>query len=418
MSEVSPLLWPLLAGLLGLSACFSATETALFSLTIEDRARAGGRVERLLADPRSALVTVLLGNLVVNLTFFAFAARVTLGEGGLGRVLSGLGALVLMLVCGEILPKTAALRARRGIARVGSGPLTVLVRALLPARRVLQYMLDLVYRALGEAAQEELSITPELLSQVLERSGRAGHIERGEAQILAEIVELRSIRVREIMTPRVDVLFVERGGAEREEVIRQALARRVPWIIVFEETPDRVVGRVALRRLLSQPERDLDELLVPVVFAPEVASAQDLLIFLREEGAAMAVVVDEWGGTAGAVTLEDVFEEIVGDLRSEGEERARPAVPLGEGRFRVDADLSIRDWNELFGHRVVPAEFETVGGLVTALLGRIPLTGDEARAGGLVFEVEATRGRRVLSVLMRIESHGALIGPHPEESPA
>ncbi|MEM7518929.1 MAG: transporter associated domain-containing protein [Planctomycetota bacterium] len=115
----------------------------------------------------------------------------------------------------------------------------------------------------------------------------------------------------------------------------------------------------------------------------------------------MAVVVDEWGGTAGIVTLEDVFEEIVGELRVEGEARAKPVVPLGEGAYRVAGSLSVRDWNEQFGLAFVPKEFETVGGLVTAFLGRIPRVGDEVRVSELIITVAEVRGRRVLEVDMR-----------------
>jgi magnesium and cobalt transporter len=107
------------------------------------------------------------------------------------------------------------------------------------------------------------------------------------------------------------------------------------------------------------------------------------------------VVVDEWGGTAGVVSIEDVFEEIVGELRVEGEAAERPVTALGQGRFRVVGGLSIRDWNEQFGHQVVPTEFETVGGFVTALLARIPRRGDVVESGGLLFKVDEVERRRI-----------------------
>ncbi len=134
----------------------------------------------------------------------------------------------------------------------------------------------------------------------------------------------------------------------------------------------------------------------------------DLLKLLRERKATEAIVVDEYGGTAGAVTIEAVFEEIVGDLRVEGEAQEAPVVPLGEGRFRVSGSLSIRDWNEQFGRRVVPEGFETVGGFVTALLGRIRARGRRVRAHGLVTQVREVRGRRVASVDMYIEDGAEL----------
>ncbi|MEO6709453.1 MAG: transporter associated domain-containing protein, partial [Planctomycetota bacterium] len=120
----------------------------------------------------------------------------------------------------------------------------------------------------------------------------------------------------------------------------------------------------------------------------------------------------EWGGTAGLVTIEDVFESIVGDLRVEGEREERPIEALPDGGFRVAGWLSIRDWNELFGHRVVATEFATVAGFVTVLLGRIPRAGDEARSGPFLFRVHSVRGRRieVLDIFLSPEHQGALAG--------
>lgn len=384
--------------LLALSASFSASETALFSLGPQDRLRAGPRVGRLLDDPRSLLISILMGNLVVNLLFFAYTAGGDHGGGGASAWIAGVGALAAVLLFGEILPKTLALRARIPIARQAAVPLSVLVRLLSPVRRAVDLALELTYRALGDAASEERSVTPALLAQVLEHGEVAAHLETKEAALVSEIIELRGIRVREIMQPRVDVIFIDVEGSDREEVTAVALEGRVPWLLVTGDGKDDIRGRVALRRLLAKPDTAVDELLQPVHFVPEMASAIDLLRQLREVGTTQAVVVDEWGGTAGLVSLEDVFEEIVGDLRTEGEARATPVVPLGEGRLRVDGRLSLRDWNEMFGKRVTPMEFETVGGYVTALLGRIPRMGDEVQADPFHFTVHDTRGRRIVTV--------------------
>jgi putative hemolysin len=138
---------------------------------------------------------------------------------------------------------------------------------------------------------------------------------------------------------------------------------------------------------------------MPVKFVPEVARVLSALQVMRDDRVGEAVVVDEWGGMAGIVSLEDIFEELVGELRVEGEDLEKPVVPIGEGRFRVSGGLSIRDWNEAFGARLVPTEFETLAGFVTAMLGRIPKRGDEIELeGGLHIIVHEVRGRRVLSV--------------------
>ncbi len=396
------LLFPILGVLLMLSASFSSFEAALFSLTPEQREGAPLRVQRLLQDSRQVLVTVLLGNLLINVCYFTLAVRLSWGGGQYEALMVVIAPLLLILIFGEILPKTLALRVPEVLSRVGSLPMGVLVRLLRPITEGFSSTLELISRALGESGDDERAISPEDLAQVLSVSAQSGLIERGEADMLAEIVELAGIRVREIMTPRVDALVLD-VEADPAPILQEATKRRVTWLPVIEEDADHVLGCVMLRDLYLHPDRSVRQLMMPVKFVPEVAHALDLLREFRLDRTAEAVVVDEWGGTAGVVTIEDVFEEIVGELRVEGEQRERPVVPLGEGRFRVSGALSIRDWNDEFGFQVVPIEFETVGGFVTALLGRIPKAGDEARVGTLVFDVHEVRGRRVMSVDMYVE---------------
>ena len=390
--------WPLVL-LVGLSALFSASETALFSLDRDQRARCASRVGRLLERPRDLLVTVLLCNLLVNVFFFSLASKLSSGASSEMQLASALGALVGLLVFGEILPKTLALRAPMGVSAVSSLLIEPLVGLMRPVALAFSKALELVTRALGESGGDEHAISPDRLAQVLAKSAEAGVLENTEADMLAEIVELGGVRVREIMTPRVDVVMLD-VNEDPAPVIEEAMRRRLTWVPVIEDDPDHVLGYVKLRDLFVRGERSLRQIVMPVKYVPEVARVLALLREFREDRTAEAVVVDEWGGTAGVVTVEDVFEEIVGELRVEGEERERPVVPLGEGRFRVTGALSIRDWNDEFGFQVVSTEFETVGGFVTALLGRIPKAGDEARAGNLRFEVHEVRGRRIVAVDM------------------
>ncbi len=397
--------WMAMPLLLALSAILSASEAALFSLSESDRKKAGRGAERLMSDPQGLLIAVLFANLVSNVLFFAFASGLASGRGQLEEVGFMLGALVAIVMFAEILPKTLALRAPIAVARWSALPVTLLVEVMRPVRRALQVLLEMVMRMLGDLAREERGLTTESLAEVLESSARHGLIEDTEADLLAEVVELEGIRVREIMTPRVDVLAIDVTADQDEQlfVIARALARRLTWLPVIRESPDRVLGCVRMRDVLAKSDRPLKELVQRVQFIPEVASVLDLLRVLRDNRAAEAVVVDEYGGTAGIVTIEDIFEEIVGDLRAEDERAIEPVIPLGEGRFRVAGSLAIRDWNEQFGHEVVPAGFETVGGFVTALLGRIPKAGDRVRLGGLVSQVHEVRGRRVRSVDMYID---------------
>lgn len=400
----------LLLSLLLCSAFFNGAETALFSLTVSERKALSRAAEGLLAEPRGLLATILVANLLVNSLYFAFASRLMpLAEGWQSLAL-GFGVLVVLLVFGEILPKILALRARRQVARFAAPLMRGCVAVLEPLARPLLFVTEAVHRALAPWVRPEGGITPEVLARVLERGAVEGALHEREADLLSGIIELDDVRVREIMRPRVDVLFLDVSGEERERVLRAALAARLSWLPVIDGEPDRVTGKVNLRDLVRHPERSIRQLVVPVTFVPEVASALDVLRSLRDGDASEAVVVDEFGGTAGIVTVEHAFEQVLGDLRAEGEDPAPPVVPLGDGRFRVSGGLPIRDWNEAFGLEVVPREFETVGGFVTAILGRIPRVGDRLEVGELELSVHEVRRRRVLTVDIGVRAGVASTG--------
>lgn len=399
MIDAPPWMLVLLGVLLFLSALFSASETALFRLRREQIAQAGRSAVSLIERPRDLLISVKVGNVLVDIAFFVFAQHALAERPGLGDdLIGGLISVLAVVVLGDIVPKLVALRAPLFVARLGAPALWLLRQLLGPVRIVLTRLLELVARALGPLGKSEPGLQSNELYALLERSAERGHLEGEEADLLYEVVELREVRVREIMQPRVDTLFLDASGDNRAEIVARALERRATWVPVVDGTPDQVLGRVRVRDLLTRPDRPVPQLVLPIKFVPEVASCLDLLHVLREERQAEAVVVDEWGGTAGVVEIERVFEEIVGDLRLEDERRWQPVVPLGEGRFRVSGGLSLRDWNEAFGVDLVPSEFETLGGFVTAQLGRVPRPGDAFRFGHLELSVHEVRGRRVLSV--------------------
>ncbi len=394
---------PVMIALIAASACFSASETALFSLSLTDERRVGAAATKLIERPRALLIAILFGNLVVNTLFFAFAASFLHGREPAEQWLGQVIALLIVVMFGEVVPKTLALRAPLRIARLAAVPMAAFVAAIAPVRKAADTLLELMYRALGPAGREERGVTTEALAHALERSAEQGLLLDSEASILSGIVELEEVRVREIMTPRVDMLFLDVNGEERAAITARGAAAKEPWVIVIDGTPDGIVGRVRVRNLLTQPNGVLREMLEPCVFVPEVASAMHALQTLRESHVAQAVAIDEWGGTAGLVTVESIFEEVVGDLRVEGEHAIKPVVALGDGRFEVDGSISIRDWNEMFGARVVSREFETLGGFVAALLGRLARNGDVVRSGPLVFEVVQVKRRRVIRVIVHVD---------------
>lgn len=413
------MIWIVLGLLALLSGMYSSSETALFKLDEDGRMQAPARVRRLLDEPRALLVTILLANLVVNLAFFALAPSLfaeALGRVGLeaGTLGGGFVALVVLLIAGEIVPKALALRAPLVIARTTAVPVAASVRLLGPVRSIIGGVLSFARTLLGEDERREQGVTPEALYEVLTMSRREGVLGAREADLLGEIVELEHLRVREAMTPRVDLVLLDLDAddaeAERARVLDEARRERITWVPVVRGNADTIVGGVEVRSLLVHRERAAEALVMPVKFVPEVARLASLLSSFHLDHVSEAVVVDEWGGTAGVVTLEDVFEELVGELRVEDEEKIQEIVDVGEGRFRVSGALSVREWNEAFNVDVVPAAFETVGGFVSAALGRIPRAGDEVHLGaGLVGVVDEVRGHRVVTLTLQSRSEDRVV---------
>lgn len=387
--------------LLCMSALISGSETALLSLDEEQARRVGPRAQALLARPQQLLSAVLIANVAVNTLFFAFAARGAENAVGLDAWIEGLLALALVVVFGEVLPKNLARRSPEPIARIAAPFLSVIAVFTSPLARLLELALVPLYRVLGRFGEREQGLSSSAISDALRQAAEQGHLLGDEARFLTAIVRLEDMRVREVMTPRVDLIVLDVSEEGRADVVRRALDTKTPWVLVVDGRPDAIIGRVRTRNLAVHVARPVREMLEPCVFVPEVAFAVSALRVLREQHVAEGVVIDEWGGTAGLVSVETIFEEVVGDLRVEGEATYQPVVELEDGSFEIDGALSIRDWNERFGQGVVPREFETLSGFVTALLGRLPKVGDSCTSGPLEFRVLRMRRRRIERVGVR-----------------
>jgi len=206
-----------LAGLLLVCCFFASAETALFSLTPVQRARASEAVRKLVARPRRLLITVLLGNLITSLFFFSFAERLAGDDGGVQSYAVRLGVLVVLLVCGEILPKTLGLRARVTVAQVTAVPLGLVVPVLGWLATPLVAFLERCNRIVSFFAREEVAFQPDVLEHVMERGAAQGVLLGMEAELVVQAVELGQVRVREIMTPRVDALFLDVSGEDMRQ---------------------------------------------------------------------------------------------------------------------------------------------------------------------------------------------------------
>ena len=421
-----------MAGLVVLSAFFSGSETALFSLGRDEldslrrrHPRRGALAAWLLAHPEGLLTSILFGNLVVNMLYFSLgaglAARASEAAGRSAGAGVGVVVLVLLILFGEILPKAVAAGSPGAISSISAIPLWFFHRVLgRPAGVIASPALALVNRLARPGRVKP--VEPDELRMLVDLAGRSGALSGAEAEMIDSVVELSEMRVREVMVPRVDVVFASVSERPEQALRRLAVSER-SRAPVYDGPIDNIVGVVEASDLVAAcaegPARqgDLGGLLRPVEFVPESARLASVLMRVRDEGLDVAVAVDEYGGTAGLVTLEDLAETVTGDLGGPGAElpededagQARAEAPEIErtpsGSYILSGDLSIREWAELFGVEPEPGQFDRLGGFVVSLLGRIPAPGDAARWGNLRFVVREMKGRRVSRVELSLEEN-------------
>jgi putative hemolysin len=412
---------------------FVAAEIALVSIRrsrVEQLAEEGDpgakRVRRLLKEPGRFLAVCQLGLTFIG--FFASAyAAVSLSD-QLSTLLAGAGmdprtatgvALVVVtillalftIVFAELVPKTLALANAERFAITLSLPIDFLARALGPVVRLLTWITNGIVRLFGAEVTMEAQITAEELRLIVERGGEQGVLEAEEEQMINAVIELGDRRVHEVMVPRIAMVTLP-AGATLDESIDTVIEQGHSRIPVYEGTVDEVIGILYAKDLLpflkgSADERpSLRSILRTPVFVPESMTVDDLLHELQRRKVHLAVVLDEYGGTAGLVTIEDLIEEIVGEIQDEYDEEEPLIVKLSDDQARIDGRAAIDDLEELFDHSLGlddEDQYDTVGGLIYHRIGGVPKPGDQIAVDGLTLTVETTDGRRVGKVLVTRE---------------
>ena len=409
----------LLLLLLALSGFFSGSETAIFSLEPLTRRKMRGRGRlanlalRLSHEKRQTLRTILLGNLVINLLYFSasttLALRITrgLGTASASARAAGVGiiSLALIILFGEVLPKLLAVNFPRGFASAGALPIHLLHCILRPLWVRTDSFFDRLAGILRFGSRHVRRLDTDELQELVELSARKGIITHVESSLIAEAVALADLKVSEVMVPRVDVTCFDAESPieELRELIRETRRNKIP---VYRGTRDNVIGIIPGRDALLDVSGKLDEMMRPPQFVPELASIGAVFEQITGEPNHVAIAIDEYGGFAGIITLEDIIEEVVGEIEDEHEQAGPLVEQLSPGRYRVSGALNLRDWGELFG---VEADFpglDTVGGLVMLLLGRIPCKGDRVEFAGLALLVEKLKRRTVDYLIVELDAQG------------
>jgi putative hemolysin len=403
----------LIVVLLFVSAFFSASEVGFLAVgptrvrELRDRGvRAAVVLSVLLSRRALILSTILTGITASNYTAERLAVSVAATiHPTLGPVIAALAMTAIVLVFCEVLPIQRASRDPERVALLGAAPIGLCALLLSPLVAAMAAISRLLLLLLGVRARTVLpSVTEEHLRAMIEQGEEEGAIAPTERRMLRGVLEFGDHTVAQVMTPRSDMVCIEEGQA-LSEALALGLERRHSRLPVFRATPDDIVGILHLKDLLPYAldgslDRSVSSVARPAYHVPESLLADDLLAQLQQERQMMAIVRDEFGGTAGLVTVEDLLEEIVGDIRDEYDDTEEPEiVPEAPGKLLCSARVSLHELEAHLAHTELPTEeYESLGGLVLDLAGRIPQAGEVFSYKSLTLTVERTTRRRLETV--------------------
>ena len=400
-------------GLILLSAFFSGTETAYFNVKTH-RENVPKKVLSLLNDPRKLLVSLLAGNTFVNITIASLAAYLTHEYAQENQwsetvliLVEVLIVSVVVLIFGEIFPKLLAIRNSEKFAEKVYFPLKFIILILSPITAVFHGISNLITKLLP-IQKEKIFDSEEELKILTELGEEAGTLQEEESDMIQSIFEFNEKNVREIMTPRVDMVALD-STASIDEVMDMVTDKQFSKIPVFKENVDNIRGIIYAKDLLpyltgSRPNIPLTSISRVPFFVPETKLIDDLMKDFRTKKTNVAIVVDEWGGTSGLITLEDIVEEVLGEIRDPYDKEESPIVPQKDNTFIVDAKISIYDYEEEFEIEFPEdREYDTLGGYIFDTIGDIPKVEQKIQFLNHQFTVKKLDGNRIGKVHVHIE---------------
>jgi putative hemolysin len=391
----------------GASFFFALAETALFSLgkwqvrQLAESAHAGARgaiIARLLSEPQDLLATMVLGNTFATAGMLATAFWMAL-RGHWQFLPTIFGLLALILFGCEVLPKTLAVRQPEQWSLRVAHPLLFLEKFGLLLRRGAQQINSAILKLIPKPVHPRTLLSDEEYQELLELAYQQGTLAQSEKEIILQIINLDQRTVKEVMRPRSQMQSIP-DDLTIDEMIAAARKYRHRRLPMYDETPDTIVGILNTRVLLLDPQVDLADAIEFPSFVPGTMNLLQLLISLQRQQRGMAIVLDEFGGTAGVVTTEDILGELIGKIRSEQEPEGFVMEKIGPGRWRVNGTMRLDDFRREYPPLGDVPEVETMGGLLMHQLSVVPSPGDSATFRGLKLTAQSTDERRVREVLV------------------
>ncbi len=406
----------LLLILLFLSGFFSGSETALFSLSrvqvekiVLSREKKGKYVEKLLERPRRLIISILLGNEFVNISISSISAAIIIHL--LGRENLWMNIVIvlpILLLFGEITPKTIAIKNSGRFALFVAGPLTHFSRIITPIRWLIRTISDrIVNLFISDSSRTGSLLTEDVIKTIVEESEKEGVIDSLEREYIYKVFDFGDARMDDVMTPRPNMFYLPEE-MPIAEMIREIKDKHFSKVPIFRKNHDNIIGILFANDLIelnkdeiTQSEKTLQKILRKPYFVPVTKRADELFQTFQRRKISVAIVLDEYGGVQGLVSMEDLLEAIFGDITDEYEENGDQHEKIGKHLFRINANMTLGEFNELMDTELLSDEVDTIGGFVFALFGELPQVKSKIEYQSLIFTVEKIDSNRIESLMVK-----------------
>lgn len=406
----------LLVVLLILSGFFSGSETALFSLTkvqieklLISKGKKGRKIKLLLERPRRLIITILLGNEFVNASLSSISAALIIAI--FGQEIPWINIVIVLptvLLLGEITPKTIAVRTSEAFSLFVSAPLYFFSRMIAPVRWLIRTLSDrIVDLFIRGSARTGSILTEDVIKTIVEEGEKEGIIDSLEREYIYNVFDFGDARMDDVMTPRIN-MFCLPADLPLDEMIREIKQNHYSKVPIYRDNKDNIIGILFANDLIELSidknvtgEQSLTKILRQPYFVPITKRADELFQTFQRRKISVAIVLDEYGGVQGLVSMEDLLEAIFGDITDEFEDNSEQHEQLEESLFRINANMSLDEFNELLKVELVSEDVDTIGGFVFALFGELPRVKSSIKYENLIFTVEKIKNNRIDSLLVK-----------------
>jgi CBS domain containing-hemolysin-like protein len=390
----------------------------------EKKGRMGRIVNSLLEKPRELLITIYIGNEFVNIAVSVVVTSIAInifGSLGVG-VAIGIGTL-LLLVFGDIIPKSTSIKFAQPYALFSAYPLKAFAKLVQPAQKLFSVWTERIICSMGVLPHglKESPITDEEFRAMVEVGEGEGVIDSDEKELIQNVIEFGETTVEEVMTPKIDMFTVNIEDSLDDILPRiiENFYSRVPVYGLKEEGILGILFTKDLTRLKHLPREkvSLKSILHPSISVPQSKKIKEMLEEFRKLKKHMAIVLDEYGSVCGLVTLEDIIEELVGEIDSEMRQEELPLKKVNDNHYRIVGTYNLAEFNESFQSTLPQNDYDTVGGYVFGLFGRIPRSGESTTIDRFKFRVEKMKGSRILSLFLTLMSPQPSLNKEQVEDP-